>query len=38
MPTRIQPMRDLVDAERGLVSREIFVDEDIYRQEQERVI
>src|SRR5919106_5528831 len=31
------PMRDLVDVDRGMVSREIFVNEDIYRQELERV-
>ena len=30
-------LQELVDVERGIVSREIFVDDDIYRQEQERV-
>ena len=27
----------LVDLDRGIVSREIFVDEDVYRQEQEQI-
>ena len=31
------PMGRLVDAEQGLISREIFVSEEIYAQEQERV-
>ena len=30
-------MPNYVDRERGLVSREIFVDEDVYRLEQERI-
>src|SRR5438132_14282991 len=30
-------MDELVDVKRGLVSRDIFVDQDIYDQEQERV-
>jgi phenylpropionate dioxygenase-like ring-hydroxylating dioxygenase large terminal subunit len=30
-------MPSYVDAERGLISREIFVDEDVYRLEQERI-
>ncbi len=30
-------MRDLVDVDRGIVSREIFVNEEIYRREQEQV-
>ncbi len=37
MPVRRQAMGDLVDAERGLISREIFVNEEVYRQEQERI-
>jgi nitrite reductase/ring-hydroxylating ferredoxin subunit len=34
---KVTSMSDLVDVERGQISREIYVDEDIYRQEQERV-
>jgi len=30
-------MKGLVDVERGQISREIFVNEDIYREEQERI-
>ena len=30
-------MATYVDRERGLISREIFVDEEIYRLEQERI-
>ena len=30
-------LKDLVDVDRGIVSREIFVSEEIYRQELERV-
>src|SRR5205814_4813750 len=30
-------LKDLVDVERGIISREIFVNEDIYRQEQEQI-
>ena len=30
-------LKDLVDVERGIISREIFVNEEIYRQEPERV-
>ena len=30
-------LNGLVDVERGIVSREIFVSEEIYRQELERV-
>src|SRR5262245_47118369 len=31
-------MKDLVDVDRGIVSREIFVSEEIYQQELERVL
>lgn len=37
MPPRTHRMSELVDLDRGLISREIFVDEDIYKQEQERI-
>src|SRR6266508_1216512 len=38
LPSRSdRSIRSLVDLERGLVSREIYVNEDIYRQEQEQV-
>ena len=30
-------LRSLIDLDRGLVSREIYVNEDIYRQEMEQV-
>ena len=30
-------LKNLVDVERGIISREIFVSEEIYRQELERV-
>ena len=30
-------LNDLVDVEQGIVGREIFVSEEIYQQEQERV-
>ena len=30
-------LKNLVDVERGIISREIFVSDEIYRQEQERV-
>ena len=30
-------LSDLVDVDRGIVSREIFVDEDVYRQEQQQI-
>ncbi len=30
-------MRDLVNLETGVVSRDIFVDEDIYQREQEQI-
>jgi phenylpropionate dioxygenase-like ring-hydroxylating dioxygenase large terminal subunit len=33
----LKSAKDLIDSEKGLVSREIFVNEDIYRQEQDQV-
>lgn len=30
-------VKDLVDVDRGIICREIFVYEDIYRQEQEQI-
>lgn len=34
---RVPPAKAWVDLDKGLVSREIFVDEEVYRREQERV-
>ena len=35
-PSR-RAMRDLVDLQAGVVSRDIFVDDDIYQREQEQI-
>ena len=37
LETRLRAMRDLVDVKKGLISREIFVDEEIYQQELEQI-
>ena len=34
---RYGSMRDLVDVNKGLISREIFVDEEVYQQELEQI-
>jgi phenylpropionate dioxygenase-like ring-hydroxylating dioxygenase large terminal subunit len=34
---RLGSVSDLVDVDRGIISREIFVNDEIYRQEQERI-
>ena len=37
MDPKAGSINGLVDVERGIISREIFVSEEIYRQEQEQV-
>ena len=34
---RLGSVAGLVDVERGVISREIFVSDEVYRQEQERI-